>query len=77
MKVNDRSIVLGRARAIGCGAAVLTTLMAAAAWAEEAAWAAQIRRQADALIVLLHSYESKPIIVDTPCEERHHWLVQR
>ena len=55
MKMNDRSIVLGRARAIGCGAAVLSTLMAAAAWAEEAAAAAPVIDTGDTAWVLTSS----------------------
>jgi hypothetical protein len=48
----------------------------AAARAAGAAEAAAIRRQADYLIGLLQSYESTPILVTSPCVERHAWLAK-
>lgn len=49
---------------------------AAARAAARAAWSAAIHRQADYLIALLQSYVSQPVLITTPCEDRHRWLAE-
>lgn len=60
-KASAWAAVIMAARAAGA------TMAARAAGADGAAG---IRRQADYLITLLHSYESQPILVLAPCQER-------
>ena len=66
------------AEAAWAAAGAATRAARAAAWAAaEAAGAAKesvIHRQADYLIGLLHGYESSPVIIEQPCEERYPWL---
>lgn len=64
------------AAALAAARAALAAAWAAAGAARAAGKNESIHRQADYLISLLQSYESKPILVTAPCEERHRWLAR-